>query len=233
MTVFTAENGKAGIEIFREHSRTVSVIILDLKMPVMGGEETLPLLRNSTPRCPLFSRAGSRKVKPPRDSPRSSQPHFCKSRIRPDGLWPPLRQYCGAISAGEFVGVAMSDLDDEIRDLRARTEQNRLQFLRTELETCFLSLEMARFGLSSGDVEMVRNESSVAQRGVTVIQHFLSEALYKPPDIETKLMELIAALISLRSDFDALKKVTVAGGRGAGHGRRRKSFRATSASWYC
>jgi CheY-like chemotaxis protein len=37
--VLTAENGKAGVEVFREHKDLVSVVLLDLLMPEMGGEE--------------------------------------------------------------------------------------------------------------------------------------------------------------------------------------------------
>jgi two-component system CheB/CheR fusion protein len=58
MKVLTAENGRAGVELFREHSREVSVIVLDLQMPVMGGEETLALLREINPGTPVILASG-------------------------------------------------------------------------------------------------------------------------------------------------------------------------------
>jgi two-component system CheB/CheR fusion protein len=58
MMVLTAEDGKAGVELFREHRSIVSVIILDAQMPVMGGEEALPLLRLIDPDIPVILTSG-------------------------------------------------------------------------------------------------------------------------------------------------------------------------------
>jgi CheY-like chemotaxis protein len=58
MKVLTAENGRAGVELFREHSGTISVVILDLQMPVMGGEEALALLHQINPDTPVILSSG-------------------------------------------------------------------------------------------------------------------------------------------------------------------------------
>jgi CheY-like chemotaxis protein len=58
MRVLTAENGRKGVEIFREHARTISVVILDLQMPVMGGEQALPLLHEINPDVPVILASG-------------------------------------------------------------------------------------------------------------------------------------------------------------------------------
>jgi len=58
MKVLTAENGKAGVEVFREHHRVVSVVVLDLQMPVMGGEEALMLLKQINPDVPVILSSG-------------------------------------------------------------------------------------------------------------------------------------------------------------------------------
>ena len=58
MKVLTAETGRIGVELFREHSGKISVIILDLQMPVMGGEETLPLLHEINPDTPVMLASG-------------------------------------------------------------------------------------------------------------------------------------------------------------------------------
>jgi len=58
MKVLTAENGRIGVELFREHSGKISVIILDLQMPVMGGEGTLPLLHEINPDTPVILASG-------------------------------------------------------------------------------------------------------------------------------------------------------------------------------
>ena len=38
-TVLTAVNGQQGVEMFRDHADEISVVILDVMMPVMGGEQ--------------------------------------------------------------------------------------------------------------------------------------------------------------------------------------------------
>ncbi len=40
-TVLTAENGREGVKVFREHAQEIICILLDLTMPLMGGAETL------------------------------------------------------------------------------------------------------------------------------------------------------------------------------------------------
>jgi two-component system, chemotaxis family, CheB/CheR fusion protein len=58
MKVLTAENGKAGVEVFREHSASISVVVLDLQMPVMGGEEALAELKQIRPEVPVILSSG-------------------------------------------------------------------------------------------------------------------------------------------------------------------------------
>ncbi|MGO4885164.1 MAG: PAS domain S-box protein [Bryobacteraceae bacterium] len=58
MKVMLAENGKRGVEIFREHHGEISMVILDLQMPVMGGEEALALLRQINPGVPVILSSG-------------------------------------------------------------------------------------------------------------------------------------------------------------------------------
>ncbi len=56
--VLTAEDGRRGVEIFREHADVISVVILDLQMPVMGGEQALPLLHEINPEVPVILSSG-------------------------------------------------------------------------------------------------------------------------------------------------------------------------------
>ena len=39
--LLTASGGREGIEVFRQHADEIVVVLLDLKMPQMGGEEVL------------------------------------------------------------------------------------------------------------------------------------------------------------------------------------------------
>ncbi len=56
--VLEAENGRRGVELFSENRGRVSMILLDLTMPVMGGEEALRRIREIDPRIPVVLSSG-------------------------------------------------------------------------------------------------------------------------------------------------------------------------------
>jgi two-component system, cell cycle sensor histidine kinase and response regulator CckA len=47
--VITAENGRSGIEVYRENRDKIDVTILDMSMPTMSGEETFEHLKSEFP----------------------------------------------------------------------------------------------------------------------------------------------------------------------------------------
>jgi CheY-like chemotaxis protein len=48
-TVLLASNGREAVDIARERSAEIDVVLLDMAMPVMGGAEAFPLLRSARP----------------------------------------------------------------------------------------------------------------------------------------------------------------------------------------
>jgi CheY-like chemotaxis protein len=60
--VMTAENGRAGLEIFREHHGKISVVVLDLMMPVLGGGETLAQIKEIAGTVPVILTSGFDEV---------------------------------------------------------------------------------------------------------------------------------------------------------------------------
>jgi CheY-like chemotaxis protein len=56
--VLEAENGERGVEIFRQNRPHISLVLLDLTMPVMGGEETLRRIREMSSRVPVILSSG-------------------------------------------------------------------------------------------------------------------------------------------------------------------------------
>ncbi len=56
--VRAAENGAAGVEMFREMADEISLVLLDIAMPVMGGEETLALIKQIRPGVPVLITSG-------------------------------------------------------------------------------------------------------------------------------------------------------------------------------
>ena len=96
----------------------------------------------------------------------------------------------------------MSDLDNEIRDLREKTDQNRRQFLLADVELCFIAIERAKLELSLGKTDEARKEYLIASRGADVIERFLREAAAeKVADIKPKLRDLRSSLKSLRAEL--------------------------------
>ena len=57
-TVLVAENGKDGVELFRRAADKVSLVILDMTMPVMSGEETCRNLKRIAPRVKVMLSSG-------------------------------------------------------------------------------------------------------------------------------------------------------------------------------
>jgi hypothetical protein len=97
----------------------------------------------------------------------------------------------------------MGEFENEIRDLREKTELNLRQFLRTDLQTIFIALEKGRLELSFGNTVEAEWEFEMATRGTQVVERLSSKAGGEKAEIEQKLAELREALASFRSDLDA------------------------------
>lgn len=61
-TVLVAENGKEGVDLFRIVADKVALVILDMSMPVMSGEETLRNLKLINPQVPVILSSGFNEV---------------------------------------------------------------------------------------------------------------------------------------------------------------------------
>jgi CheY-like chemotaxis protein len=58
MRVLVAENGQEGVDMFRAHQGVFSVVVLDLTMPVMGGEEAMVKMKEINPQVPIIISTG-------------------------------------------------------------------------------------------------------------------------------------------------------------------------------
>jgi len=56
--VLSAENGQTGVDLFREQSGRISLVILDLTMPVMSGEQAFDLIRAIRLDVPILLASG-------------------------------------------------------------------------------------------------------------------------------------------------------------------------------
>jgi len=57
-TVITANNGQMAVDLFRKFSEQISLVVLDLSMPVMGGEDCVGLMRSINPNTPMILSSG-------------------------------------------------------------------------------------------------------------------------------------------------------------------------------
>ena len=61
-TVVTGENGQEGVDRFREMHKEAVIVILDMTMPVMSGEEALDHMRQIDPDIPVVLSSGYNEV---------------------------------------------------------------------------------------------------------------------------------------------------------------------------
>src|SRR5207253_8585615 len=60
--VRAAENGQIAVEMFQEMAGQISLVLLDVVMPVMGGEEALGLIKKIRPDVPVVISSGHNEV---------------------------------------------------------------------------------------------------------------------------------------------------------------------------
>ena len=57
--VITAEDGPAGVEMFRQRHQDLDLVILDMTMPRMSGNEALELMREIDEHVPVLISSGN------------------------------------------------------------------------------------------------------------------------------------------------------------------------------
>ena len=57
-TVLTADGGRAAVEVFSEHHEQIDVVLLDLTMPDLGGDEVCRKMREIRPAMPVIVVSG-------------------------------------------------------------------------------------------------------------------------------------------------------------------------------
>ncbi|MCA9958415.1 MAG: response regulator [Chloroflexota bacterium] len=60
--VLTAESGEVGIDLYRTHQAEVALVILDLSMPGLSGQETLVQLQAVNPEVKVLLSSGYSEV---------------------------------------------------------------------------------------------------------------------------------------------------------------------------
>jgi hypothetical protein len=107
----------------------------------------------------------------------------------------------------------MSDpSDDEIKAqgeaerLKAESDQNRIQFLRTELTGCFIFASVAKTEYRMGNAEHAQRSIADAEKAYATMQHFLSDPEHAKHITDEERQELTAGMERVRTLLDGLKQ---------------------------
>ena len=94
----------------------------------------------------------------------------------------------------------MSDLQS-LCELRIKTEENRIDFLRTDLALCITFTDLAKTEITIGDRDAALMVCAKAEAGYVTISHFL-------PDVNNPehRKEITQTLKELRAVLDLLQK---------------------------
>jgi hypothetical protein len=96
----------------------------------------------------------------------------------------------------------MTDLDAQVVKLLEKTQQTRADFLRAEVESCRIALDMARLEYERGHVAFAGREVESTAKGISVIERFLPGVREEQQvELRKKVVWLKAALESVRRDF--------------------------------
>src|SRR4051812_45639432 len=93
-----------------------------------------------------------------------------------------------------------------IERLTAESHRSRLDFLRTELDSCFTFISVAETAFRSGDHERAERALAHAEGGYATAVMFMSDPKYAHYLDEEEARELRARLKRLRSMLDDLRR---------------------------
>jgi len=93
LEVITAANGRAGVEIFKAKADTVRLVLLDLSMPGLSGEETCMALREIRPDVPVLLSSGYSQTEVDRRLPHLEISGFLQKPYDMDRLLEAVRGY--------------------------------------------------------------------------------------------------------------------------------------------
>jgi hypothetical protein len=94
----------------------------------------------------------------------------------------------------------MRDMDKEVRDLHQKTTQTRYAFLQAELETCFTAIDMAKYEISVGNIDVAEREVSFVEDGIRTLRRFLTDM---PPEEQRKIENRAGILQAMLDEIKA------------------------------
>jgi PAS domain S-box-containing protein len=93
LDVVTAADGQTGIELFRQRSQEISLVLLDLSMPGLSGQETFRALRGIDPTVPVILSSGYNEHEATRRFVGKGLAGFLQKPYNLEGLVEKIQQY--------------------------------------------------------------------------------------------------------------------------------------------
>jgi two-component system, OmpR family, phosphate regulon sensor histidine kinase PhoR len=179
--VILAENGRAALDLLSKHS--VDVILLDLKMPVMGGEEFLNTMRPSYPHIPVIILTGHGSVDVAVDCMTRGAYYYISKPVDPDLLILTIER-----------ALEKKRLEEQAKQLQEESVQNLL-----ELSTEKKKLETI--------IQCLANGVMVTNKKMEVILHnpALLRLLGIPEEIQNPV--LLSKLITDSTFLETLHRI--------------------------
>ena len=97
--VLLASSGEEGLDVFDENARDISLVLLDLTMPGVGGGEVLAELRNADPDLPVIILSGYTHEIAARRTGNPVSTEFLQKPYEPEDLTAGVRRLLASTSA--------------------------------------------------------------------------------------------------------------------------------------
>ena len=101
----------------------------------------------------------------------------------------------------------MGDLPSDL----AKLNQDRVEFLRTELKTCFTFIEMARTHYQLREPAEADNDVAAAEKGYSTLHHFLSDPKHAGHLATEVQQEIKTGMERIRKTLDGLESERTSG----------------------
>jgi hypothetical protein len=99
----------------------------------------------------------------------------------------------------------MSDPAKTTGDLKAESNRNRIEFLRTEVETCLTLIGLAEAERSMGFHEVAARSLVHAEAAYSTLVRFLSDPKHTKHITDLERQQLIGSMKQVRDKLDELK----------------------------
>ncbi len=94
--VLTAENGERGVEMFRTHGKEIAVVITDMGLPLLGGDQVFRIIRSIDPKAKVIFASGFFDPQMKSELFKAGAKHFIQKPYMPNEVLQKVREVIDA-----------------------------------------------------------------------------------------------------------------------------------------